>query len=202
MSFATIEDLRSQLEGSPVQTPEYTAKMMHAIPPTTEVDRNKFIVDRCRGKRVLEFGASGNLHEKIVGVAKELIGVDLDAGENVVVFDLDDVTQPDLPANVGFAEIIVCGEIIEHLSNPGWFLKRLKRQYSGIPVIISAPNAFSRIARLHLQNAVENVNKDHVCWYSWKTLSTLVERAGFTVREFYCYNGKAPTSEGLVMVVD
>jgi hypothetical protein len=49
---------------------------------------------------------------------------------------------------------------------------------------------------------VENVNKDHGAWYSWKTLTTLLERHGFTIREFYWYGGDGPTAQGLIMVVD
>jgi 2-polyprenyl-3-methyl-5-hydroxy-6-metoxy-1,4-benzoquinol methylase len=200
VSFSTIEDLRSQLGAStPQRSPEYVAKMMHAIPQTTEVDRAKFILERVKGKRVLEFGASGPMHEAIVKVAASFMGVDRETSNGVVAFDLDAVSCRYLPE---FAcDVIVCGEVLEHLGNPQWFLARLKRQYPEIPVIVTVPNAFSKIARAHLTQGIENVNIDHVAWFSWRTLTTLVSRAGFTVDECYWYGGDGPTAQGIVMVM-
>jgi 2-polyprenyl-3-methyl-5-hydroxy-6-metoxy-1,4-benzoquinol methylase len=202
VSFATIEDLRSQLGAStPPRSPAYIAKMMHAIPQTTEVDRAKFILERVKGKRVLEFGASGPMHEAIVQVAAFVVGVDRHDGEGVIGCNLDDVTYRGLPYTGDRPDVIVCGEVLEHLGNPQWFLTRLSNEYPGIPVIVTVPNAFSKIARAHLTQGIENVNIDHVAWFSWRTLTTLVRRAGFTVDECYWYGGDGPTAQGIVMVM-
>lgn len=202
MSYATIEDLRSQLGASPRVSrsdPAYVDKMLHRVPQAPMVNRAEFILDHCRGKRVLEFGATGKLHTQIVEVASATLGVDREAADGVIAFDLDDVAQSRLP---GFeAEVVVCGELIEHLSNPGWFLTRLRRQYPAAVTIITVPNAFSAAAARHMANGVENVNRDHCCWFSFMTLKTLVGRAGYTEVWFGWYNGQPLTAEGLIMVV-
>jgi len=203
VSYATIDDLRSQLGASgPAQSPEYAAKMLHAVPVSETVDRTVFILKRVAGKRVLDFGASGALHAGIRKAASFVAGVDREDAPGVFGFDLDDVDQPDLPSIDPAPEVIVCGEVLEHLSNPGWFLSRLKRQYAGVPVIISVPNAFSAVGRQHIVKGTENVNADHVAWYSHKTLTTLLARAGYVVRESYWYNGQPYVAEGLIVVTE
>lgn len=199
--YATIDELRSQLGGTPQRSPEYIAKMLHPIPTTDEVNREKFILGNCQGKRVLEFGASGPLHEAIVTVASDYLGVDRTPAPGVVVFDLDDVSLLALPRN-GTPDLIVCGEVLEHLGNPQWFLTRLRMQFKGVPVILTVPNAFSEKAHRWAQRNTENVNADHVAWYSPKTLSVLLQRAGYTVGGLYWYGGSGPTADGLVVVTE
>lgn len=203
MSYATIEDLRSQLgsrQSTSAVSAAYAAKMLHKIPDGTVIDRVAFILDECKGRRVLEFGASGPLHDEILKVAQTLLGVDRVDAPRVVGFDLDDVSLETLPGGTWNPDVIVCGEILEHLANPGWFLQRLRKAHHDAPVIISVPNAFSSIARRHLQNGMENVNKDHTSWYSPRTLWTLLERYGYAIEAFYWYNGEPYYAEGLVVV--
>lgn len=196
--FATIEDLRAHLGTgkTPAQRQAYAAKMLHPVPAAEVVDREGLLVDLCRGKRVLEFGASGPLTSRIRAVASGYLGVDRQDGDGVVGFDLDAVTRADLP--VFEADVIVCGELLEHLSNPGHFLDRLSRQYRGVPVALSVPNAFSAAAASHIVKGVENVNPDHVAWFSYKTLTTLLGRHGYRLASFCWYGGRPGTAEGIV----
>jgi 2-polyprenyl-3-methyl-5-hydroxy-6-metoxy-1,4-benzoquinol methylase len=203
VSYATIDDLRSQLgsrepdKGSNVA---YAAKMLHPLPEIKIVDRAEFLLSQVKGKRVLEFGATGPMHDAIVKVAASCFGVDRADGPGVVGFDLDDVRQMRLPA--AECDVIICGEVLEHLSNPGHFLARLKKQYPGVPVVVTVPNAFSSIAAKWIAKGQENVNPDHVAWYSPKTLSVLLERAGYSAAELFFYNGNGPTAEGLIVVTE
>lgn len=226
MSALTIDELRALL-GKPAVDPVYAAKQLHPLPSAPTVKRGEFILEHCKGKRVLEFGASGPLHDAIVKVANGCWGVDRAYGLGVNGFDLDDVTVGELPAWEFSAhvaddgtlyevqqqhayvldesnppEVIVCGEVIEHMSNPGWFLTRLKKQYGGITTIITVPNGFSDAGRKAMLGGTENCNKDHVAWYSPRTLTTLLERAGYSIREWYAYNGTAPTAEGWIVVAE
>lgn len=212
MSYATIDALRAELGGKTGPTPEYIAKMFHPFPPATSVDRVVFLLKHVAGKRVLEFGASGPMHEAIVKAAKFVVGIDRESdGQGVFGFDLDDVERSEFPpfawpgdggTEMYQPEIIICGEVLEHLGNPQWFLTRLKRQYPGVPVIVTVPNAFSEAARVHLKRGVECVNPDHVAWYSPKTLSVLLQRAGYTVGGLFWYGGKDATAEGLIVVTE
>lgn len=206
IAYATIEDLRSQL-GAP-KTPDasaaYAAKMLHPLPDVKVVaDRIAYLVEHCKGKSVVEFGASGSASKAIRGVAALFYGVDReDSGLLVDGFDLDDVAQTSLPAAPFSPDIIICGEVLEHLSNPGWFLARLHSQFAGVPVLITVPNAFSSAAQNWLKKGYENVNADHVAWYSPKTLSVLLERAGYSTGDLAYYNGTGPTAEGLIVYAE
>ena len=202
-AYATIDDLRSQLGGPIRQStvdPAYAAKMLHPLPEAKTVDREAFICQHATGKAVLELGASGRLHAALVACAMRCVGIDREPADGVIGFDLDDVTAGPLPQVD--CDLIVCGEVIEHLSNPGWFLTRLQRQYLGVPLIVSVPNAFSQIAAAHVARGVENVNRDHVAWYSPMTLGTLLTRAGYVTGELFYYNGTGPTAEGLIVCAE
>lgn len=213
MTFPTIESLREALGGPQrkARDPAYVAKMMHPVPDAVVIDRAEFILSRAAGKVVLDIGASGPMHEAIVRVAKAVYGIDrpppgcVSGGDPVTVgtevrygLDLDHYQTP-LPAPDG-VELVVCGEVIEHLSNPGWLLDRLRLNFPGVPVVITVPNAFTDIGRKSLDGDVEQVNADHCYYFSWRTLKTLVGRAGYTVREFYWYNGRPNFAEGLIFV--
>lgn len=93
-------------------------------------------------------------------------------------------------------ELIIAGEIIEHLSNAGHFLDLL-REY-GVPVILTTPNAFTTVGRQYLTKNIESVNREHVAWYSYHTLKTLIERHRFRLVEWFWYNGQPLYAEGLI----
>lgn len=208
-AYDTIDALRESLAqpAKSIRTPEYIANMMHQVPEAKVIDRAPFIIERCKGKRVLEFGASGVVHDAIREVAASYYGVDRTADFEVVAFDLDDVKWESLPGSKWFDEgnyiepdVIVCGEVLEHLTNPGFFLQRLRAQFDNIPVIITVPNAFTDAGMHHMRDGIENVNLDHVCWYSYRTLKTLLERYAYTIDEFYWYQGKPLFAEGMIVV--
>lgn len=170
-------------------TAEYVAKQLHPIPYAKVVDRIEFIAGKVKGKAVLDIGSSGLLRDVLKEVCK-LTGIDKDAGSDIRC----DVEFEPMPE--GDYDIVVAGEILEHLSNPGMFLDNLKR-YS-CPIIITVPNAFSHNSG---RTGTENVNPEHVAWYSFNTLKALVERHGYKVDEWYWQNGKPYTAEGLIFVV-
>ena len=183
---------------------EYGQKQIHDVPDGPVVkNRREWIVERCKGKVVLDVGhASGPLHQQISAAARQTFGLDREAsGPQDVAMDLDKVNGCDslpFPPELGI-EIVVCGEVLEHLANPGWFLERLGRTLPAAEVIVSVPNAFSAGGRRWLATNQENVNRDHVCWYSWFTITALLKRYGYHVLEWAWYNGKPMTAEGIVL---
>lgn len=200
--MSTIGALRDEiLTGRPAVSPEYAAKQLHAIPAAPVVVRETFLLERCQDKRVFELGATGPMHDAIVKAARHVIGIDRHASDGVLAFDLDDVRQTELPCASDFPEIVLCGEVLEHLGNPGYVLQRIRRQYQ-CPLIVTAPNAFCEGGRKFVSTGIENVNLDHVAWYSWKTLTTLLGRYGFTVTEFAWYKGQPRVAEGLIVVAE
>jgi hypothetical protein len=205
MYSKTLDDLRNSLDGP---SEEYRRKQLHPVPDAKVVDREAFILERVAGKAVLDIGASGRMHQAIVETAKRCYGIDRPpvgwsdvAGPHRVGddfgIDLDDYSAELPKLDV---QIVICGEVIEHLSNPGQFLQKL--QSYRCPVIITVPNAFNDGCRRTLERGVENVNNDHVAWYSFHTLSELVRREGYEVKEHYWYTGRPRFAEGLIFVVE
>ena len=176
---------------------EYQKKMIHPIPNTSVVDRERFILERCRNKAVINFGcASGGLHGAIKSVANHIIGLDKRQPCDILI-DFDNIKHegPSL-----FGDLAICGEVLEHLSNPGRFLDYLWR--FKMSIIFTVPNALSEIARRYANTGIESVNNDHVSWYSYHTMKVLLERHGFSNMEWYWYNGRAIFAEGLVVVAE
>lgn len=196
-----IETLyQTLLHGRAPMTDAYKVKQWHPVPVAPVVKRDKFILERCVGQVVLDVGASGPMHDAVTQVATAVYGLDRASSSGVQGFDLDDVSQQTLPAHPDVT-LVLCGEVLEHLSNPGWFLTRLRRQYA-CPLLVTVPNAFSLAASRIMGSGVENVNIDHVCWYSTRTLRTLLERHGYAWRELAWYHGEPRTAEGLIVVAD
>jgi len=189
----------------PGKSSDYVDKMLHPIPDAAVVDREAFILSRCKGKTVVNFGSdSGDLHKMICAVAKTAFGVDKEGTPDLRI-DLDDEHYS--LSHMPMADVYVVGEIIEHLVSPGAFLKRLRwvmthEGAEGCQAIITVPNALSEFLLGHAKRRkVENVNLDHVAWYSYHTLKCLLAKCGFELNEFYWTNGKPIFAEGLIGVV-
>lgn len=181
---------------------EWRQKMLHPIPDAEVVpNRPKWLVERVAGKVVLDVGcASGALHEALAASASRIYGIDRESTNQAtsVKYDLDEVNGKDLPFWDLPIEVIVCGEVIEHLRNPGWALDRFRRCWPDAELIITVPNAFGGGSWIH--RGIECVNPDHVAWYSWHTLKVLVERSGYEVLEWHWYHGRPRTAEGIIFV--
>ncbi len=84
--------------------------------------------------------------------------------------------------------------MIEHLSNPGLFLKGIQRFMNDkTNLVITTINAYSamRFMIYGLRGrggAIEPVHPDHVAYYSYKTLSLVIERENLQVRDFLFYD--------------
>lgn len=86
-------------------------------------------------------------------------------------------------------DVIVAGELIEHLSNPGQFLDRCREHLSEDgAVIITTPNP-RRLQMLHwFARGHENrANPEHTTWFDHYVMETLVARHGFEVDEWHWY---------------
>lgn len=195
--MTTIAELRETLSGP---SPAYRAKQLHPVPDAPVVSREAFILERCKGKVVLDIGASGPLHDGIKQVAAKCYGIDREASDGIDAINLDSVHPMSFDGVRRGVEIVICGEVLEHLSNPGNFLSWLREQYS-VPVIITVPNAFSDVCRKWMEEGTENVNVEHVAYYSYHTLKELLRRAGCQIKEHYWYKGRPRFAEGLIVVV-
>lgn len=186
--MSNLDALYKEITGTQ-QPPEYVKKQLHPIPDTKVVNRVDFILQSCKGKKVLDIGSSGFLRVLLKQICT-LTGIDK-TDEGDIKCDVEKDPMPD-----GEYDLVVAGEILEHLSNPGMFLDNLKRY--DCPIIITVPNAFSNNSG---RTGIENVNPEHVAWYSFHTLKTLVERHGYDIQGWYWQHGKQYTAEGLIFVV-
>jgi hypothetical protein len=177
------------------------------------VQRVDFIKKTCVGKKVLHLGCTNYpytkeslendilLHFEIEKIAGELYGFDFDqkgidvleesGAKNLFRADLEKLE--DVPLDETF-DVIIAGEMIEHLSNPGLFLKGIQRFMNAqTNLVITTINAYSamRFMIYGLRGrggALEPVHPDHVAYYSYKTLSLAVERENLQVRDFLFYD--------------
>lgn len=177
------------------------------------VKRVEFIKQMCEGKKVLHLGCTNSpytrdsienemlLHHDLKKVAKELYGFDYDAEglaifkeigeENILWADLENLDDVEL--NETF-DVIIAGEMIEHLSNPGLFLRGIKRfMNADTNLIITTINAYSgmRFFIYGLRGkggANEPVHPDHVAYYSYKTLNHVLQRENLQVKKFLFYD--------------
>jgi SAM-dependent methyltransferase len=156
-------------------------------------DRVGHILDLARGKRVLDVGVVDHvatafrspdwLHGKIAKVAGSCVGVDVlrtgiqelqQAGYDVRYCDI----TRDVPEGGPF-DVIICGEVIEHLGNPtGLFETAREVLAPGGRLVITTPNPYfvGRALRHLLGHDEESV--DHVALLFPSGIAELASRAG------------------------
>lgn len=172
------------------------------------LDRTEYILAACRGKRVLHLGCADSpytldklrsgrlLHTRLLDVSLDLWGLDTDKDAIQVLLDhgmanvFGGRTEDDhLDVPTGYFDLVLAGEIIEHVDNPGLFLQSLKRFLSKDgSVIVTTPNAYCLYRILiYFFRGRDNVHPDHNFWFSRQVLTTLLHKQGYRVREFAFY---------------
>ena len=177
----------------------YDIKMKHVVPAVPVIDRNQYLLKMAKGKTILDIGATGPMHEALRNIAKKCHGIDITTSnrEDHYAINIDKATElPEIPE----VELVIAGELIEHLDNAGHFLDLLKRYLC--PIILTTPNAFSSAGFRYMGHGIECVNPEHVAYYSWWTLSTLVRKHGYKLIEWYWYNGMPLTAEGIIFLME
>lgn len=194
----------------------------HPLPASPVVlDRSSWIAERCHGKRVLHVGCVDSglfterirtatlLHAAMEAVTTKIIGIDIDSdGVDAMrregfgrVYMIDIGVDPEqvmarLWGDLGGCDVIVCGEVLEHAPCPERLLKGLAQtaKHFQAEVLFTVPNGFSLRGFLSvaIQNA-EIVHFDHKFYFSWCTLRTLLQFAGFRVVEVACYSNIIPS---------
>jgi hypothetical protein len=163
------------------------------------VNRINYIKNKCTGKAVLDLGCydetalnkqnSGYwLFEEISIVAETLIGIDnsIKIPENGIILneqtkilngDIVDFNYKEL-SEYSF-NIIVAGELIEHLTNTISFFNKMSSEFPGKKLICTTPNSTSLSNILLSLFKRESTHIDHKQIYSFKTLNTLCRIASF-----------------------
>lgn len=163
-------------------------------------DRVTYICDRCVDREVLDVGVVEHqikashrdnwLHGRLKKVARRLVGVDiiesgvrnlLDRGFDVRLMD---ITKQALDDSF---DVIVVGDVIEHVGDPQGLLNNCYRMLSNDGVlIITTPNPW------YINPIIKNLvgktgfsdSVDHVAWYEPGVLTELGQRSGLNLSRF------------------
>jgi Methyltransferase domain len=179
-----------------MQELQYSPMELLAI--SRPVQRRGYILKHCRDRDVLDLGCYDEtaltkvgtdhwLHGALCREARSVLGIDL--SDRIPTDGLKtgptsriirgDVSRLDASLANNGIDVVVAGELIEHLPNALGFLCQLKQLFSGKEFIASTPNATSLYNTLLATTRRESSHHDHLQIYSYKTLSTLCRNAGF-----------------------
>ncbi|SRR6266540_1558146 len=187
-----------------------SAQWTHRLPASRTVHRIDFLRQVAAGKRVIHLGFWGTedcrdqlgpeglwLHDQLGQTAASLVGIDYNEdavararGEGYEAYAVDCRDGKALTAlELETADVVIAGELIEHLDSPGAFLDAIHALVSpGGTLVVTTPNAYALLNPITALRRFEIINPDHVVLYSWFTLRNMMERHGWAVREILAYD--------------
>lgn len=172
------------------------------------VNRLDFLANKSQDKVVMDIGALDEtaykskkgknlwLHERLSKKAKRVIGIDssdlierdsIKTFDNAEIFKRNIYDVEEVSKLIDNVDIIIAGEVIEHLDNPIKFMEILKQygEKSQGKVYITTPNAQSYSNHIMGLIGRESCHKDHLTIFSYKTLNTLCIRTHQNSWRFY-----------------
>jgi 2-polyprenyl-3-methyl-5-hydroxy-6-metoxy-1,4-benzoquinol methylase len=177
-------------------------------------DRMAYIRAICRGKKVLHIGCLDHeeilfskvknkswLHGIVTEAAELCVGVDVNHAaydrvrrelglDNIRLLDLSQDSRSDDLESLTKVDwdLILCPEILEHITNHRQFLENLYNIASpATKLIITVPNAFSVANFINTLRRFEAVNSDHRYWFTSYTLCHLLVDHGWRPSEIIYY---------------
>jgi len=197
--------------------------MFYPLPVAKVVNRERFLISLCSGKDVVHMGAAqanddndlgvyGStidpktfLHSQISAVAKQCIGIDynkesinfLHEAFGIQNIHFANIEDKDSLSCVDFVpEIILMGEIIEHLPNPGFALENVRNHLMSDKsiLVVTMPNALDSSNFLYGLLRREAHDPDHVAFYSPRLFERLCEKVGLRVIDVKYYQSTMSAS--------
>lgn len=176
--------------------------LVHSLPKVSLVDRTAFLRGLAAGARVIHVGFADAgyrefhqqeeqwLHEHLAEATRELVGIDLDAegvesaraqGYEAYVADCCETAQI-RSLGIEPGDLVIAGEIIEHLDDPGGFLDAM-HELCGVDgqLVITTPNAYGWVNPAAALTGHEVNHPDHIAMYTWRTLTEMLRRHGWEV---------------------
>jgi SAM-dependent methyltransferase len=161
------------------------------------IPRAERLAELVRGPSVLDVGCTGHtlepesphwLHGQLVKRFPGVVGIDQSEEKIKELrnrgFDHVFVANAETFSFAERFDTIVAGELIEHVSNPGLFLKQARSQLApGGRLVVSTPFPFSLLYFLyaHFKYPKTCQNLEHVHWFCVSTLLELAQRCGLRV---------------------
>ena len=187
---------------------------------TKVVSRVSEVLRLCTGKKVLHLGCADMpytlrrgedlLHRRLANVTRPdmLWGLDISVeGVRILCeqgFDqiiLGDVEEMGSELREMDFDVVLAGEIIEHVGNVGLFLQSLASVMTEkTELVITTPNANSFKGFIHSMLRREKVHPDHNCYFSYRTLTQLLEKFELLPKEIYYY--QEVEGRGLAKAID
>jgi SAM-dependent methyltransferase len=212
-SFRTCQKIPNELTRPTIQF--WGRRGVQPLKPQGYCSRWEFILARCANRNVLHLGFIGEtdawldqkvdaikdehtLHSQLLKVASAVAGVDRDeravemirskvGWDNLHVADVEHLERLNLN---GTFDVVLFGNLVEHLSCPGLALNGIHRfMNKKSEMIISTPNAFALLSNVRFTLGRFREGDEHVTGYSRFMLQTLLERHGYAMTElFTCYD--------------
>lgn len=166
------------------------------------IPKREFVREHVSGKSVLDLGCVAHtlqrcldqpdtwLHNVICRSAHSVLGVDILEKEvaelNKRGYHMMTGNALTLRLETKF-EVIVCGDLIEHVDNLHQLLETIK--YHLLPdgiALVTTPNPFaaSRFFNI-LADGWTGINTEHICWFCPQTMFQLAARSGLTIDKFF-----------------
>jgi 2-polyprenyl-3-methyl-5-hydroxy-6-metoxy-1,4-benzoquinol methylase len=162
-----------------------------------------FIPELARGKRVLDVGCVDHtianaqmkisdgtwLHDRMCKTASSVVGLDysLEGVQALNAMGYNIVHGDAMTIDLGEQfDVVNCGEIIEHLENPGIFLRNMVRHIRpGGRLVVTTPNAYFALHMVEaiFANRYNRWNHEHTQWFDYFTLGNLFDRVGLSIEE-------------------
>lgn len=190
---------------------------MIKVPSLKLINRDEWIIEHCRGKKVLHIGCTDYpvtqskienkemLHQKILAVAKKVVGIDTDRegcemmrqlmpNEDFIVHSAEKLTECEGLKKVPDFDIILAADVFEHLSNPGMFLDgAFELLHDHCRLLITTPQAFSIKRFLPMVFlGYEYVHADHKAYFSLSTMQSILSQHNLCIEEIYGFQWRHP----------
>ncbi|MDX9748887.1 MAG: methyltransferase domain-containing protein [Paludibacter sp.] len=174
-----------------------------------EQNRIEVLLRICKGKKVLHIGCADHLplikqklekgkwlHALLCGVASECTGIDINSEAVDYItreLNISDVYYADITDELPLSllnrqwDVVVMGEILEHVDNPVDFLKAIKARLHARAgeLVLTVPNSFNLLFRNDIKKNIEDINSDHMYHFTPYTLGRVIYKSGYSSLEIY-----------------
>jgi SAM-dependent methyltransferase len=179
------------------------------VPKRCWVDRDAAVVDLCRGRRVVHFGAADApfhldkaragelLHQKVKPAAAQLVGLDFcqkAVDELHAEFGIDDIVVTDATRPLGGVDphsfdVALCCDVIEHVSSVGGILDTCREllRPDGL-LVVTTINATAAKPAIRAVFGREDVHFEHTAYYSYSTLCQVLIMNHFVPESFGAFS--------------
>ena len=188
---------------------DFSAYMRSVRARRREVDKIDFITKRVANRSVLDVGCAGHrvehanvlgsrwLHGVVAATADEVSGIDVQESAVKVMVErgcdvhVADAQNFDLGRTF---DVLLAGDILEHLANAGGFLDSARRHmHEDAELVVTTPNPFNieQFIRM-LLGRTAGVNPEHVAWFDPIVTYHALERHGLEITEFAWLDTDSP----------